>query len=148
MAIIILQWNFRSFRTQHPNIHTAIDKFQPHILSLQETNLKPYQSHLRSYHPLRSDRTDRQSGGVALFIHNKVPYLSIPISLPIPLEAVAARLFFENQQFTLCSLYLPPDLDNDCFKQALTSLINLLPPPVVFTTDANAHHLHMGITCI
>jgi hypothetical protein len=71
-----------------------------------------------------------------------VTYLPIPISLL--LEAVAARLFFENQQLTLCSLYLPPDLDNDSLKQSLTSLINILPTPVVFTTDANAHHLTWG----
>ena len=145
MSITILQWNLIGFRAQRPHLQTALDNFHPQVIALQETHLKQHQhSHLRSYHPLRCDRQNRPGGGVALFIHNTVPHIPIPLSLQIPLEAVAARCFFDNQQVTLCSLYIPPDFDNDTLHQALTSLVHHLPPPVVITTDANAHHQTWG----
>lgn len=41
MTYRILQWNVRSYRTNIPFIHAALDNTTPDILCLQETRVPP-----------------------------------------------------------------------------------------------------------
>lgn len=87
---------------------------------------------------LRADRPVGEHGGVMLCVRSGIPYL--PITLTADLEVVAARLSLSNSHITVCSLYIPPDCDNNSLCTKLDALILELPGPFIVSADANAHH--------
>ena len=136
----ILQWNIRNFKSQKPHLQHAIDIIKPSILCLQETHLKSeHNINISSFPELyRKDRIDRAGGGVLVAVRKDIA--SELINIDSELEVVAVKIFFNNKTLTICSLYLPPDLQNDNLHMKLHELKQLLPKPFVICIDANAHH--------
>lgn len=68
----ILQWNCRSLYSKTPDLIHLINKFDPSIIALSETWLKPGSNcRLSGFNILRSDRADGW-GGSALLIRKIV----------------------------------------------------------------------------
>ena len=134
----------RSFLSQRPYLQMAVDALHPSILCLQETNLSPLsRCSISGYQPpLRYDRPVRRGGGVAMFLHTSLPFSPVP--LPVPLEAVAARVMISCHMVTVCTLYLPPSLPLAEVTDNFPLLLAALPPPFLVLMDANAHHPQWG----
>ena len=78
---------------------------------------------------------DRAKGGAAIIIHKALQHSLVQLNTHIQAVAVTFTL---AKQITVCSIYLPPDLDisfND-----IHSLINQLPTPYLLLGDFNAHN--------
>ncbi|XP_068214529.1 uncharacterized protein [Palaemon carinicauda] len=76
-------------------------------------------------------------GGCALkvrrdVIHNK-------ISLQTNLQAIAVQMHLKRA-YTICSIYLPPNRDDQNLKQELDYLIDQLPKPFFLLGDFNGRH--------
>ena len=108
-------------------------------MCLQETNftdisrpkLKGFEIYSKPFHNPR-----RACGGVAIFI--KSCYHSIEIDLTSSLQAIAVGIYFPVKM-TICSIYLPPDLEVS--QNELNSLISQLPSPFILCGDFNAHNV-------
>jgi hypothetical protein len=143
-----MQWNLRGYYARFPYLQNAVDNLKPDIICLQETFLKPNKNvKLRNYHcpPLRKDRTNRDGGGVLMFIQQNIPF--IPIVFSTPLEITTAQIILPTLTITLCSLYLPPDFSLVDLLPNLDALLSAIPKPFIILTDANAHHPSWGSSC-
>jgi len=140
----IVQWNIRGFYSRKPFLNRLTDTITPDLLCLQETYLKPHKkSYLKGYQlAARTDRADRDGGGVMIFIKNHIPCLEVNITKK--LEVTAVKHFLQNIALTTCSLYLPPNNDNNNLIEDLNKLLDELPRPFIIHADANAHHPAWG----
>lgn len=121
-----------------------LDNSHPDIICIQETWLKTTKTAKigNFQQPIRKDRTDRDGGGVLIFVKNDLPYDPLPLSTN--LEAVACTIYIGKTQITLCSLYIPPLYDNSILTSDLDILVAQLPSPFIIATDCNAHHHSWG----
>ena len=72
MPIKIIQWNLNGFYSRLEYLQSLIDKEQPEIICLQETNFKGL-SKLKNYKAFTKNRTtDHASGGVAIYIKDTI----------------------------------------------------------------------------
>lgn len=96
---------------------------------------------ISSYNSIgKSGHFNRSShGGVALFIHNTVPYTQI--NLNTEMQAVAATVFI-GRKITICSVY--SSRAHRLTVPELTELIRQLPPPILITGDFNAYNPTWG----
>ena len=138
----ILQWNIRGLSANWEELNLLIEELNPRIICLQETMLGQRTplcpNGFLSLHfemPLNGGH----HGGSALFYRHDVPFS--PINLQTPLQAVAGRVYLEKE-FTVCSLYLPPN--DNISRQALEHLLAQLPRPVILLGDMNARHSLWG----
>ena len=142
-----MQWNIRSYNTGRPYLQKCIDILNPSIICLQETNINPANDiSLSQFHypPVRYDRDDQRGGGTAIFIKNNLQY--IDINHDINLEITMAKVFINNKNINIISLYLPPSLDNNVIKIELEKLKEHMADPFILCMDANAHHPYWGST--
>ena len=138
----IMQWNLDGFKSKLSHLTCLITKHQPDILALQETKLPPNKQYQHSkYFLLRKDR-DENGGGVALMIKTDISY--IPITLNTPLEVVAATFHYQNQNITICSIYIPPVTSAQFPVNDIKNLINSLPKPFLILGDVNSKHVYWG----
>ena len=79
-------------------------------------------------------------GGVLLAVHQSIP--AQQLTLRTPLQAVAARIYFNNRHISLCSIYLPPGVDFSLAE--LSTLFSEIPQPLIILGDFNAHHTCWG----
>ena len=135
----ILQWNCRGLRTSISNLQAVISLQRPLAVCLQETKLSP-ESHcaIKGYSVFRKDvSADTVAhGGVLLAVHRSIP--AQRLELRTPLQAVAARVLFNQRTITICSLYLPPGVSLP--RRELDQLVAELPEPLLILGDFNAHH--------
>ena len=146
-TISILRWNIRGFHSRKPCIQSIIDTTKPDIICLQETHLKPKSSaYLSQYHfpPNRQDRLLQRDGGVAIFIKNSLPAITIPHQ--IPLELTITQLLTPTLPVNIASLYLTPDITAGELLPHLDPLLELLKPRFILCADVNAHHPLWGST--
>lgn len=101
--------------------------FIPYIF-LTETWLKPWatdsQVEISGYNCYRSDRTTRNRGGVALYIHQNYPVTNILRYDDNYNQFIACRII--SCHFILVCLYRPPDCSSELFNKALASLKHYL----------------------
>ena len=129
----ILQWNINGLRNKITQLQLLFSKYNPDAIALQETKLpanieyspKKYQSYYKN-------RT-AHGGGVAIIVSENIP--STRIELTTPLEAVAVKLFYQEQTLTVCSYYQPDqNFPEDDFK----NLVAQLPSPHLILGDYNS----------
>lgn len=114
------------------------EAYNPTCIALQELILGQRQSYnFRGFRSLRSPGR----GGSGLLINEKIPYTEV--NLTTTLQAVAATLFI-GKQYTVCSIYLPPNLN--IHEEELTDLISQLPEPFLLLGDFNARDTTWGDT--
>jgi len=141
----ILQWNLRGYYARLPMLQRLIEEVKPDILCLQETHLKPNKTLKLKYFqqpPSRTDRINNDGGGVLIYANSSVPCVQHPVQTP--LESASSKIFINEKEITLISLYLPPDLSNAGLYEELDNLIHQIDSPFILTCDANGHHPSWG----
>ena len=76
----------------------------------------------------------RAHGGVAIFIHETIPYQKV--TLNTPLQAIAARINI-GRDVTIVSIY--NSRSHDINENLLSTLFQQLPKPVILTGDFNSY---------
>lgn len=131
---LILQWNIKSIRHKKSDLIYLINKFNPILVAISETWLKPQSRfHIKDYVCLRHDRPDGWDG-VALLIKKNFNYniLSLPVYDGIYAVAI------QGSKFSVMSIYIPhPSV---LVINNLKLLIKLLPAPMIIVGDFNCHH--------
>ena len=77
----------------------------------------------------------RSHGGAAIIISKALQHNPIPLNTP--LQAVALSVL-TDKRITVCSIYLPPDLNYEI--RDIQTLIDQLPAPFLLLGDFNAHN--------
>ena len=139
----ILQWNLRGLRGKVTELQCLLSKYHPEVVALQETKLPPNEKFpiwfIKRYFIYQKNRT-AHGGGVALMIHKDVSHSLLNIATN--LEAVAATIHYNNQNITVCSVYLPTD--NPFPENDFKNLIASLPQPFLILGDTNTKHPMWG----
>ena len=133
----ILQWNCKGLRARSEQLKVLIRDFNPGIICLQETMLGN-----SSYNPGMNFNIfnsppppgDRAHGGAAVIVSKSLQHTRVPLNTN--LQAVALSIILDRT-ITVCSVYLPPDLDFNIIDVQI--LINQLPAPFLLLGDFNAH---------
>lgn len=137
----ILQWNCRSINSKKIDIYHLINLYKPVIIAIQETWLKPgYNFKVSQYLCVREDRTDGYAG-VALLVHNTIPFDHIPIanhSIDFSIIAVSIN------KICFVSVYIPHPTSS--IFDEIEVIISQLPKPVLILGDFNAQHQAWGST--
>lgn len=136
---MIGQWNVNGLIYRKPDLQLFLRDTNCKIMCIQETRLKENMNfYLNSFTVLRKDYTGGQiaSGGVCLLISNE--YTFNEINLNTDLQAVAATIFGPFK-FTVCSLYLPPNVTFSI--DQLVHLTQQLPEPLLLLGDFNGHNI-------
>ena len=134
----ILRWNCKGLRARTEELKVLVHDFNPGIICLQETMLgdsifNPGLNY--NVFNLPPPTSERAHGGASIIIHKSLQHSPIP--LDTPLQAVALSVLL-NRKISVCSLYLPPNLDFDLHD--LQSLVDQLPVPFLLLGDFNAHN--------
>jgi len=140
----ILQWNVHSYFARLPILQAIIDKYEPDMICLQETWLKPQKSiKLRGFHEAtRKDRPEGKGGGVSVHVRSHIPRTAVAINSE--LEICAECIYVENKGIGIISLYIPPNYNNTHLLANLTQIVQHLPSSFIISMDSNAHHLSWG----
>ena len=141
MTISILQWNVRGFKSQRPYLISypfLILSTPVSSASKKRTcNLTPLPLYLTSTQhfvkiaPVAGWRCCH-------FLLSSLPH--IPLLLQSPLEVVATQIFLSGHLLIICSLYIPPVLQDLSLNTELANLYSALPQPFILCADVNAHH--------
>lgn len=137
----MIQWNCQSIRNKKSDLIHLINKYQPFILSFQETWLKPGSIFkIPGYSSLREDRSDGY-GGTALFIRRPCNYVHIPIpSHSSNFSIIAVKV----NNITFVSLYIP--LASSDIINEIDGLLSSIPKPLLILGDLNCQHSSWGST--
>lgn len=141
---VILQWNIGGFFNRLAELQQFLCHSSVFCIALQETWFPVQRTPaLRGYRGFYRNRDiyDRASGGVAVYVLATVPSAAVPLQTTF--EAVAVRIR-AGQEFTVCSIYLPPDATVSTTDVA--AVVAQLPPPFLLLGDFNAHHPLWGGT--
>ena len=138
----LLQWNCRGLVSKWAESKMFFLLLAPIVIALQETWLlptDPYNFSLFNYSLYRYDETDgeRRHGGTALYINND--FVHDQITINTPLQAVACTVRLNNRNVDICSIYLPPNGDNNNLERNLNNLIAQFQHPFLLLGDFNAH---------
>ena len=97
-------------------------------------NIKNYNGLYKEGHINR-----RAHGGVAIFIHDNIPFKEITINTP--LQAIAARINI-GIDVTIVSIY--NSRSHEISENLLSTLFHQLPKPVILTRDFNSYNQIWG----
>lgn len=134
----ILQWNVNSFHQRKQFLQIALNKFNPSIVCLQETNFKDkYCAQLSGYQSTYKNTQNARhaSGGVASF--TKFTIFSKEVLINSRYEATAVQINFPST-ITICNVYLPNNCDLE--PNELMNLSNQLLSPCIILGDFNSHN--------
>ena len=125
-------------RAKYEELNLLLHEFSPLGVFLQETMLgdtgSPCPKDYKTY-SLPFDAARGHHGGSSIFVRYDVPH--VQFALQTHLQVIAVKLFLQRQ-YTICSIYLPPNEvvhDND-----ITSLLHQLPEPFLILGDFNGRH--------
>lgn len=135
----IIQFNPNGIVNKFEEIKLLIHKYEPSLLCIQETHLKPNRDFkMKSFSEYRKDGTlvegDRAKGGVLTLVKSEIPHKQLNIQTS--LQAVAIQVQFPFK-FTVCNIYIPPSQSIDI--NDINTLFRQLPRPFIFMGDLNAH---------
>ncbi|CAK1597701.1 unnamed protein product [Parnassius mnemosyne] len=138
-SLTLLQWNCRSIRNKKPDIIHLINSYNPSILAISETWLKPGSPfRIPGFSCYRSDRSDGYGG--ALILLNRTIPLS-PIQLP-PILGNINAVAVKALDITILSIYIPSPTPS-CIPE-LNLILSSISPPYIVLGDFNSHHVMWG----
>ena len=138
----ILQWNCQGLRAKKDELSQIINLHKPTVLALQETKLGKFTTFsLPHYSSIRREGHFNVTphGGVALFIHESIPYQEL--NLNCELQAVAAIIHL-GINITVCSIYT--SRSHNLTINTLQEVINQLPTPIMLLGDFNSYSTMWG----
>lgn len=98
----ILQWNINGFTPQFEYLQLLMNRHNPAIVCLQETNFKDdYVAPLRGYTHYNKNRENylHASGGVTTYVKNNLPQRLIPLTHYLP--KLYSCTFSETKYFNM-----------------------------------------------
>lgn len=108
-------------------------KDKPDIVCLQETKLSIEDWTVKGYIPEpKIYKREIACGGVLVLVRNDRQFRPVPLRTPLQAAAVRCTL---HRPVTICSVYIPGDVD----LRAMEELLHQLPTPFLITGDFNAH---------
>ena len=129
----ILQWNVKGYRARKQELSLILKEQDPSCVCLQELKVpNDYQgmnpSNLyRTYCKLPTGNENNIArGGVLIAVKTTIPHSHFP--LDTPLQAVAVS-FPTGKLKSLCSIYLPPNINIDAID--LHEIVTTLPKPTL-----------------
>jgi ribonuclease HI len=136
---LVVQWNCRSVCNKKSDLLYIINKFNPFMISLQETWLWPnFNFKIPGFACVREDRPDCH-GGVALLINISTPFVYIPIPQhSIEFNIVAVKV----NNICFVSVYIPHP--SSIIFDELEIILTNLPKPILIMGDFNAQHVSWG----
>lgn len=138
------QWNVQGMSSSKEDLINIVDNFKPSVIAIQETFYgNDFVSNIKGYNALckQGHYNQRFHGGVALYIHNSVPFNKIDIQSETQIIAAQVSLS-AHKMVTIASVYIPPRANEDF--EDLLACITALPKPFVIMGDFNAHHIDWG----
>ena len=133
----IIQWNIRGMLNKKKEIIHLIQKCKASVVALQETQIPLNRMYkIPKFNSIAKIGTvnRRNHGGVALYIHESIPYSEVTISTQ--LQAVAATVHL-GSKFTICNVY--NSRSHDLTLNSLLQLYNQLPKPCIIVGVFNAY---------
>ena len=142
MSSAILQWNVAGLVSKWGEARNFFSVLAPIIIALQETwffPTDPYNFQLHNYTLYCFDQVggERRHGGVALYISNDFSHSQIAINTT--LQAVAWTIHINGRNIDICSIYIPPNYDNNGLLQQMNDLVRQFTHPYLLLGDFNAH---------
>ena len=140
----ILQWNARGLIRKWPECKHFLPSGAPLAICIQETHFfdsDAYTFTIPGYCLYTKNvNAETRRGGVALYVLNTIPHYQIP--LHTSLQAVACHVNINDHRFTICSLYLPPNMP--VTETDLDQLVDQFEGEYLICADANAKHTMWG----
>jgi hypothetical protein len=140
--INIVHINIRGLRTSKTELNLLINERQPHVITINETFLKPHvKFSIPNYTTFRKDRRNRPNGGVAILTHQQLPATEVELPKQYEgLEALTVKIHIPNWPLYISTIYNPPE------SQLPTNLITHLSSyhKSILLTDINAQHHILG----
>ena len=130
----MLQWNRQGFRSKKDELSQMINNYNPCLTAIQETkkfgnntnfNLPHYSCYRRDGH-----FNVTPHGGVALFIHESIPFQTIGLNCALQAVAPVVQL---DVPITICSLYA--SRNHNLTQESLSEVLDQLPAPMVILDD-------------
>lgn len=135
-----VQWNCRSVANKKSEIIYLINVYNPFIIAITESWLKPGSVFkLSGFSCLRDDRPDGY-GGAVLLIKNSYLFSQFPLPSHDNNNFTAVACIIHNVCFI--SIYIPHP-SSQIFTE-IDNLLNYVPKPCVVMGDFNAHHRTWG----
>jgi len=137
-----IQWNCQGLRNKKDELAEIIRIHKPALVSLQETKLRVDTNFcISNYNFIRSEGHFNYTphGGVAILVHESVPYSEVELNTT--LQAVAVTVHLE-QTVTVCSVYI--SRSHVLNETNLVGLLNQLPSPYVVMGDFNGYNQLWG----
>ena len=142
----IVQWNIQSYNANSEELKLLIHELgNPEVICLQETVLghRPMYTPA-NYSAIQSRRfnEDDPERGVAIMINKGCHHEALQLENLGRVEAVAARVRLGYEWYTICSMYLSPNIRFS--EDDISSVIAQLPEPFLLLGDMNAKHPTWG----
>ncbi|KAJ1519226.1 hypothetical protein ONE63_011168 [Megalurothrips usitatus] len=134
----IISWNTQSVNKNIEGLREVAETYRPHIILLQETWLTPNHEspQVPGYSWERADRPNKTRGGVAILIHNTVPFIrTAPPAGLVHSEVVGGNIQTGEGTLHISSIYTPP---NQGRKGELQKVLRQH-PHFIIAGDYNAH---------
>lgn len=134
----IIHWNIRSSNSNKDNLISIVRKYQPDVICLNETWLRPNSIfNINSYNIVRQDRTDGY-GGVAICIKNNVIFNQIKTYNDERVQYIVIQI----KNINIINIY--SNSHNSITEDLLTDLYNNLSEKSILLGDLNSHHPMWG----
>jgi hypothetical protein len=141
MDLKIIQWNCRSVISKKTDLIQLINKYNPMVIALSETWLKPeFLFRISGYNCVREDRPDGY-GGVAILVKNNISFkcLSLPAHNLDNFNAVGVQI----DHISIISVYVPY-ASSEVLSQDIEQLFSTLSNSFIILGDFNCHHQIWG----
>lgn len=141
-TINLLQWNCQGIREKRDEILEMIETQHINVLAFQETKLWNYcDLNITGFNCFRCDGHFNRTphGGVAIYLHQDIPYEEIVLTTQHQAVAVRANL---GQNVSICSVYISGS--HAVSRQSLEQICGQLTPPFILMGDFNAHNILWG----
>ncbi|GFR14749.1 hypothetical protein TNCT_70781 [Trichonephila clavata] len=151
--LLMVTWNADGVNSRRLELRDFINKYNPEIISLQETWLRP--SHtltLANYRTYRNDRKHNphrnqsyRGGGTAILIKNTIKHTRIPTPNLVNAEATMVAITPDRGDATLItSLYVHGTSTTATITSNIETILNLGFPSCIIMGDFNAKHSAWG----
>jgi exonuclease III len=144
---ILVQWNCNSFYSKIEMVKQYLDKFKPHILSLNEIKLTTTEANkylrINGYSSVFKcrEKYGNYGGGVALLIREDVNYEEIQNPEWLDIEAVCIKIQFNKADAFIFSLYNPPTA---CLESKIWEFLSVCRNDYIICGDFNAKSPGLG----